>query len=155
MSGTLKAGDAIYGAMARGYSIINGSREEMFWAKQLEAKIEKNKTEIAVLGQTGKKHKAGGWTGTGSMTIYYCTPIFRQMMLEYIKTGKDTYFDTVIENEDPTSDIGVQSVMLKGVNIDGVVMAMFDVDTEAMEEDIDFTFNDVEILKAFTPAVPE
>ena len=37
------------------------------------------------------------------MTIYYVTSLFRELMLDYIRSGKDTYFDLVVVNDDPNS----------------------------------------------------
>lgn len=151
--GFLKAGDTISGQEARAYTIINGQVEEMFYSKNLEATAEKNKAEIKTLRKRGVQHKATGWSGTGSMTIYYATSKFRKMMLEYIKNGKDIYFDIQVINEDPTSTLGKQTTVLKNVNLDSVIMAQFDVDSDALEEDIDFTFDDVDILDEFNTPV--
>lgn len=145
----LRASDTISGQEARAYATINGKVEPMFYAKNLEATAEKSKAEVKTIGKRGTQHKTTGWSGTGSMTIYYTTSIFRQMMLKYIKTGMDTYFDIQVINEDPTSTIGKQTVVLKNVNLDSVIMASFDVDSDALEEDIDFTYEDVEILDEF------
>ena len=87
------------------------------------------------------------------MTIYYATTTFRKMMLDYIKNGKDVYFDIQVINEDPSSTLGKQVVKLGNVNLDSVVMAQFDVDTEILEEDIDFTFEDVDIDQEFAKPV--
>jgi len=160
MSGTLKAWDAINGAMGTVYADIKDSygnevREVMLYVKNIDAKIEKEKSEIKVLGQTGMKHKANGWKGTGSMNLYYATSVFRKMMVDYVKTGKDQYFELYIENKDPSSEIGRQSIVLKGVNIDSVSISKVDIDSTELDEDIDFTFNDVEIMKEFDPVVGE
>lgn len=80
------------------------------------------------------QHKATGWTGTGTMTIYYVTSRFRQLMYDYIKNGKDTYFWIQVTNQDPSSSIGKQMVILRGVNLDSVVMASLDTESEALEE---------------------
>ncbi|MCT4686084.1 phage tail tube protein [Vallitalea sp.] len=151
--GFFKADDTISGQEARAYTTINGQVEEMFYAKNLEATAEKNKAEIKTLGKRGTQHKATGWSGSGSMTIYYATSLFRKMMLDYIKNGKDIYFDIQVVNEDPTSSIGKQTTVLKNVNLDSVIMAQFDVDSDALEEDIDFTFDDVDILDEFNKPV--
>lgn len=145
----LKAGDTISGQEGRAYATINGQVEEMFYLKSLEATIEKQKTEVRVLGKRGTQHKATGWSGSGTMTIYYVTTLFRQLMHDYVRNGKDTYFDVTIVNEDPTSSIGRQTVVLRGVNLDSVVMAKLDTETEVLDEDIDFTFDDVDILDSF------
>lgn len=121
----------------------------MFYVKTLEAKIEKQKAEVKVLGSRSVQHKAAGWTGTGSMTIYYMTPLFRNMMLEYVKNGKDTNFIIQITNEDPMSSIGTQTVCLKNVNLNSVVMAKLDTESDVLEEEVEFTFDDVDILNNF------
>ncbi|AIQ45620.1 phage portal protein [Paenibacillus sp. FSL R7-0273] len=146
----LKAGDTISGQEGRAYATINGQFEEMFYVKAIEATAEKNKAEVRTLGRRGVQHKATGWTGTGTMTIFYVTTRFRQLMLDYIKTGRDTFFDITVTNEDPTSTIGTQTVTLLGVNLDSVVMVSLDTDSENLEEDVEFTFEDVDIGQAFT-----
>jgi hypothetical protein len=145
----LKAGDTISGQEGRAYATINGQVEEMFYIKTLEAKIEKEKSEIKTIGRRGTQHKTTGWSGSGSMTIYYVTSLFRQLMLDYIRTGKDTYFDITVVNDDPTSTIGKQTVALKSVNLDSTIMAKLDIDSDSMDEDIDFTFDDIDILDKF------
>lgn len=145
----LQAKDTISGREGRAFAQIDGQNEEMFYVKTLEAKIEKQKAEIKVLGSRSVQHKAAGWTGTGSMTIYYMTPLFRNMMLDYIKNGKDTNFIIQITNEDPMSSIGTQTVCLKNVNLNSVVMAKLDTESDVLEEEVEFTFDDVDILNNF------
>ncbi|TDL57524.1 phage portal protein [Paenibacillus dendritiformis] len=145
----LQAKDTISGREGRAFAQIDGKNEEMFYVKTLEAKIEKQKAEVKVLGSRSVQHKAAGWTGTGSMTIYYMTPLFRNMMLDYIKNGKDTNFIIQIINEDPMSSIGTQTVCLKNVNLNSVVMAKLDTESDVLEEEVEFTFDDVDILNNF------
>lgn len=152
---TLKAWDAINGAEGVCYATIDGNREDMIYVKNIDAKIEKKKSEIRVLGQTGAKHKANGWSGTGSMTMYYVTSAFRKMMRKYVKTGVDTYFDLYIVNEDPSSEIGKQHIWLKQVNIDSLSIGKLDINETELDEDLDFTFNDVEIISEFDDVVGE
>lgn len=151
--GFLKAGDTISGQEARAYITIEGRNEELFYAKKLESKVEKQKTEIKTLGKRGVQNKAAGWKGTGTLTIYYATSLFRELMLKYMKEGVDTYFDITVTNEDPTSNIGRQTIVLKGCNLDEVSMGAFDVDTEVLEEDMAFTFEDVDILDEFNKPI--
>ncbi|MBP1990210.1 phage tail tube protein [Paenibacillus eucommiae] len=145
----LQAKDTISGQEGRAYTTINGVVEEMFYVKTLEATIEKEKAEIKTLGRRGTQHKATGWSGSGSMTIYYTTSKFRKMMTDYISKGKDTYFDITIVNEDPTSSTGTQRIILTGVNLDSVIIAKLDTESDALDEDIDFTFEGVEIKDSF------
>ncbi len=146
---TLKAWDAINGAAGTCTAKIDSKTEDMIYVKNIRARVEKKKSEIKVLGQTGAKHKANGWKGTGTMTMYYATSLFRSMMKEYISKGIDTYFELTIENNDPSSDIGKQIIILKQVNIDNVDIAKLDINSTELDEEIDFTFNDVEVRREF------
>ncbi|CBZ04406.1 phage tail tube protein [Clostridium botulinum] len=147
--GFLKAGDTISGQEARAFLTVDGRNEELFYAKKLESKVEKKKTEVKTLGKRGEQHKAAGWSGSGTLTVYYVTSLFRELMIKYMKTGVDTYFDMSVTNEDPTSSIGKQTTVLKDCNLDEVSMAMFDVESEVLEEDMGFTFDDVDLLDKF------
>lgn len=145
----LKASDTLSGQEGRAFATIGTQTEEMFYVKTLEATVEKQKAEVKTLGRRGIQHKATGWSGSGTMTIFYMTSRFRQMMLEYMKTGIDQYFDIEVTNEDPSSSIGAQRIMLKGVNLDSVIMASLDTESDALEEEVSFTFEDVELVQSF------
>ncbi|MCM3268172.1 phage tail tube protein [Paenibacillus elgii] len=145
----LHARDTISGQEGRAYATINGNKEEMFYVKKLEAKVEKEKAEIKALGRRGTQSKAKGWKGTGSMTIYYITTLFREIMNEYMVSGKDTYFDITVTNEDPSSSVGMQTVIIKNVNLDSVIMASLDTGSDTLEEEISFTFDGIEIKDRF------
>ncbi|WP_028559019.1 phage tail tube protein [Paenibacillus pinihumi] len=145
----LSAKDSISGQEGRAYAKVNGVVEELFYLKDLEATAEKQKAEIRTLGRRGTQHKATGWTGTGSMTIYYVTSYFRKMMYDYIKTGKDVYFEITVTNDDPTSTIGKQTTVLKGCNLDSVILAKLDTESDALDEEVSFTYDDVEIPEHF------
>ncbi|GGD95144.1 phage tail tube protein [Paenibacillus nasutitermitis] len=146
----LNAGDTINGKTARAYITVNGVVEELFYAKTLEATVEKNKSDVPILGKRQVAHKASGWTGSGTLTIYYMTSFFRSLMMKYITDGIDTYFDLHVTNEDPASTVGSQTVVLKQCNMDSVIMAKFDISSDdALEEEVAFTFDDVEVSTAF------
>lgn len=151
----LKAGDTVSGQeavakmtvkQADGTSII----EDMFFAKNLEASCEINKTAIKTLGKRGEQNKPNGWSGSGKMTIFYITSLFRQMCIQYIKTGVPVYFDIMVTNNDPASSVGPQTTVLKNCTLDSVILAKFDVDADVLDEDIDFTFDDADILDEFS-----
>ena len=118
-------------------------------ATNREAKIERTKSEIPILGKTGKGNKTTGWKGTGSATFHYNTSIFRQLLYRYKETGEDIYFDIQVTNEDPTSGAGRQTVILKDCNLDGGILTKFDADAEYLDEEADFTFEDFEMPEMF------
>ena len=136
---TLNAPDTISGKEGRAYAKIDGNNEDLFFAKTIESTVEKSKSEVKAIGKRMTGHKTTGGNGTGSMTLYYMTPLFRQMIKQWKETGQDIYFDMVIENDDQESSAGKQSVLL----LDG------DSD-DPLDEDVDFTFEDFDILTPFT-----
>ena len=147
---TLNAQDTISGKEGRAYAKINGNNEEMFFAKTIEATVEKAKAEVKAIGKRMTGHKTTGLNGTGSMTVYYVSPLFRSLLKEYKDTGRDVYFDLVVENNDPASAAGKQTTLLMGVNLDSTLLTKLDGDSDdPLEEDVDFTFEDYDILQAF------
>ena len=70
-------------------------------------------------------------------------------MANFKDTGADVYFDIQVTNEDPTSTVGKQTVILKDCNIDGGILAKFDADADYLDEDMDFTFEDFSIKDKF------
>lgn len=152
--GYFKAGDTISGQEAVARMNIKQSDgtttvEELFYGKSLEATCEIQKTEVKTLGKRGSQHKPNGWNGTGSLTIYYATSTFRKMAIDYMKKGVPIYFDLTVINNDPGSSIGPQTTLLKNCTLDSVLLAKFDVEAEVLDESMDFTFDDAELLNSF------
>ncbi len=150
MANTMHAKNAISGSQAECFVTIEGNRYNFMQAINLEATFNKTKTEVPILGKTGKGNKTTGWNGTGSATFHYNTSIFREIMKRYKDTGEDVYFDIQVANQDPTSSVGRQTVILKDCNIDGGIIAKFDADADYLDEDMDFTFEDFEMPEKFT-----
>lgn len=152
---TLKGTDPISGKLGECYATINGSMEDMLYVTKIEAKMEKQKKEINVLGYPGSKNKSAGWKGSGTCTLYYITSLFRKLMLEYMNTGKDFYFDMYILNDDPSSGAGRQKIWLKNVNFDGITLAMLDVENTELSEEVSFTFDGAELIEEFDTVTGE
>ena len=149
----LKAMDVISGQEAVATMNVNGTVVDLFFAKSIEATFNKEKVYVRTLVNRAKQKKTVGWEGTGSMTVYYCSSIFRELAVEYIKTGKDLFFDLVITNNDATSTIGSQTVALYDVNLDSTILAKFDTESQVMDENMNFSFTGAELLESF--AIPE
>ena len=69
----MKAKDTVFAGLAECFITIGTRRYNFMQAINLEAKFEKNKTEVPILGKTGRGNKASGWKGTGSATFHYNT----------------------------------------------------------------------------------
>lgn len=115
----------------------------------LTATVEKNKEEKNVLGTKRTFNRLTNYTFSGSMTVYYCSSYWAQMLAEDIKNGTNTRFTLVCSNEDPASGIGTQTIALYGVDIDSADIFALDIEASDMTQDIDFTFDDFEVISAF------
>lgn len=142
--------DAVSGKQARAFAMIDGRVEELFYARTLEATVEKNMTDVPILGKTRTPQRSAGWTGSGTLNIYYVTSLFRELMVRYVKTGVDFYFDLTVVNEQPGSSVGKQTIVLKNCNLSSLTVAKFDATSDEMlNEDMPFTFDDIDILDQF------
>lgn len=148
--GFLKAGDVISGREGSAFMTVDGRNIPMFFLKNIEATVELVKTEVPVLGKRMNQQKVTGANGSGSMTIYRVTPEFKRIGLNYIKGGTVPDVTVKITNDDPNSNIGRDSTLLKGVIFDSIVIAKLDIESETLDEDVDFTFDDADGLEDFS-----
>ena len=147
---TMNAKDAVSASLAECFVTIKGNRYNFMQAINLEARMDKSKGKVPILGKPGKGNRSTGWEGTGSATFHFNTSIFRELLYQYKETGEDVYFDIQVTNMDPTSSVGAQTVILKDCNMDGGLLTQFDADAEYLEEEMSFTFEDWEIPQKFT-----
>lgn len=147
----MSAKDTVCASLAECFVTISGKRYNFMQAIKLEASISKTKVEVPILGKTGKGNKATGWSGKGKASFHYNTNIFRDVLYLYKNKGEDIYFDIQVTNEDPTSSVGRQTIILKDCNLDGGIITKFDAAADYLQEDISFSFEDYEMPESFTP----
>ena len=146
----MKAADAISGSEGTLYANIDGNVVAVAECKTISAKIQKDKQEFKALGYRGKQHKATGWSGTGSMTVYFVTSMWTKMILKYVKEGVDTYFKLTFTNEDPTAEnTGKQVITLIDVNLDDAEIAKLDTEATFLDQQMNFTFSDIDMSEEF------
>lgn len=146
----MKAADAISGSEGTLYANIDGNVVAVAECKTISAKIQKDKQEFKALGHRGKQHKATGWSGTGSMTVYFVTSMWTKMILKYVKEGVDTYFKLTFTNEDPTAEnTGKQVITLIDVNLDDAEIAKLDTEATFLDQQMNFTFSDIDMSEEF------
>lgn len=149
-SATMNAWDALSSAMAECYVTIEGKRYRFMQAIDLEAKVEKKKMQVPILGRMGRGNKGVGWSGSGKATFHYNSSVFREILYHFKESGEDLYFDIQITNDDPVATVGRQTVILKNCNLNGGVLAKFSAEDEYLAESISFTFEDFEIPEKFS-----
>ena len=151
MAQTMAARNTVSAKMAECYVTIDGNRYNFMSAINVEVTMEKEKTEVPILGRMNRGHKSTSSTITGSAEFHLNTSIWRELAYRFQETGEDVYFDMQITNEDITaSDIGRQTIILYDCNLDGVTLAAFDADSDdTLTESIDFTVERFEMPEKF------
>ncbi len=141
--------DTVNGGQGLVQMEIEGNLETLFQVKDVEAFLEKNKESLPVAGTHWEHSKLKSIKGTGSCTMYHMTSTFVKLAQRLAKEGRDFDFDMIITNEDKASAVGKQTVVLRSCNMDKILVAKFDTDSPALEEEFDFTFMDMDVLDEF------
>lgn len=148
----MNAWDAVSGSLAECIMTIEGKEYNFMQLIDFEAKIEKTKKEIPILGRTGKGHKTTAWEGTFKGKAHYNQSVLSKLSAKYKDKSLDTYFEIRVTNEDDNGKGHVhrQVIILKDCNTNGGVLTKFDVNADFLEEEIEGTFDDFEINPGFT-----
>jgi hypothetical protein len=150
MSITMNGRDAVGGALAECYITVGGRRYRFMQLIDFRSNIAKEKTEVPILGRTGKGHKSSSWKGTFKGKAHYNQSLMRQLLLDYKNRGEDLYFDIQVTNDDPGSAAGRQTIVHKNCNINGGTLACFDSNKDFLDEIIEGTFDDWEMPEKFS-----
>lgn len=145
----LLARDAINGKAGKAILTLNGENHELFHAKKVQADAEYQKSDFKVVGTTKVQRRVTGVLYSGTMTIYYGTPYFQKIAQQYNDTGEMPEFDMLLENDDKTASVGKQRVAVYGCTLDRIPLFLLDVDADALEEEIGFSFRDFKYLDEF------
>ena len=132
--------DTLHGAAGKAFLIVDGRVRELFGAKKIQTQAEIQGTDMKVIGTKQ--------TGTG--TCYYGTPIFADMLAQYIREGRMPYFTLQTTNDDKATSVGVQTIAYYNCKLSGTVpLSVLDADADMLTFDFSFTYEDFEILSRF------
>ena len=143
--------DTLNGKLGQAFVTIDGQSQELFRAKKINVSADIQSTDVPVVGTTRIQQKTTGVKQTGTMTIYYGTPLLTQMAMTYMETGVMTYFDLQVTNNDPTATVGTQTMVYYGCKLTGeLLLSIIDVDTEMLEQECTFSYTNARTLSSFT-----
>lgn len=141
--------DALNGKSGSAFITVDSQNKELFQMKKFNSDAEFQESDFKVVGTTLVQKKTTGVTLSGTMTIYYGSPIFVKLLNDYLKTGKLPYFTLQITNEDPSTSVGKQIVALYNCKLSKVPVAMLDADSDFLEEEVSFSYTGLEVLNYF------
>ncbi len=134
----LKMSEGLKADIVTAYMMINGNKEELFYAKKLNAIVQKIRS---------KKHgkEEVDWVGKGTMCMYAITPLFRDLICKEIETGEAIDFDIEVIIQRSTEPTTEQKITLKKCQLESLHTTVFDVNIEELdllEETVSFTYKD-------------
>lgn len=141
--------DAVNGKAGAGFMNINGRNVQMFSMKNFSTEASFQESDFRVVGTRLVQKKTTGVELTGTMTIYYGTPEFVQMVRDYLSSGTLPLFTLQIVNDDEATTVGRQTIAFYNVKLQRAPLAKLDADAEFLTSDISFSFTSFEILEAF------
>jgi len=142
--------DTLNGAAGKAVITVDGQVKELFGAKNVKTQAEIATSDMKVIGTKKVQKKPGAVTQTGTMTVYYGTPLFLDMVAQYIRQGTMPYFTLQTTNDDPTTTVGVQTVAYYNCKLSGTIpLSVLDADADMLTMDLSFTYEDFEVLSAF------
>ena len=142
--------DTLHGAAGKAFITMNGQVKELFGAKKVQTQAEIQSTDMKVIGTKKIQNKSGGVKQTGAGTCYYGTPIFADILAQYIHTGEMPYFSLQTTNDDKASSVGVQTIAYYNCKLSGTIpVSILDADVDMLTFDFSFTYEDFEVLSRF------
>ncbi len=145
----LQAGDVINSKDAMVTATINGRVIPLIECTDFEAKIEKNKEDVQVLGTHWKHHKVTSIEGTGTLEGYLISSMWLKYALPYINGGAELYFNITVDIEDKSSRTGKQTIQLTDVSLDDIPIADISADDSVLDWSSDLTFEGVQLINEF------
>jgi hypothetical protein len=141
--------DALNGKEGRAIVTINGKQIELFGCRNVKADYSLDSSDLKLVGTRLVQKKTTGIQLTGSMTIVYGTPYFKQLISDYMKTGAPPYFTLQIINNDPATSVGRQVAALYNCRINSGNLAQLDADADFLTEDVQFDFTHFALVEQF------
>ena len=142
----MNARNTVDGTMAECQVIWDGEQYNFLQAISLH-------TEFRIIRDRRGRPKR--WAGSGIMRFHYNDSVLRRIIARSKECGGDIYFDMLVTNENPVSQMGRQTVLLKGCCIDSGTVSMFDAESRLMVDTAKFTFRDFEFKESFRYIGPE
>lgn len=149
MNNKMRPSEVISGKTGDLYVKVKDTRYHCFHFKEIEHNLEYHKGVVAMLGRQMDGHKINGMEGKYKGKGYYRFSELRKLAEDYKNGGPAPIYEMEVINEDPSTSAGVQRILLKDCMPDSDILAKLNVDEDFLEEDLEGTFDDFEILEMF------
>ena len=146
----LLAKDTVNGAEGKVFITVDGRNIEVAGMKNIQTGVDVQTQDMRVVGTRKVQQKPNGAKLTGKGNLYYGTPLFTDMVLQYVNTGVMPTFDIQITNSDPTTSVGAQSMAYYGCVLTGEIpLSILNSEESMLSYDFNFSYTRVARLQGF------
>lgn len=142
--------DIVSGRTGSVYITVDGSREFASYIKDLSCEISIEDNAGGGLGHVIKQTKPGQQTVTVSGNAYQMTSTFVGIADTHRRTGKMPEIEIMVTLEDPQSDAGVQTLVLKKLVMTKCTAFAVDDSEDKPTHSIEFSCGDYELTEKFS-----
>lgn len=147
----LLAKDTLNGAEGSVVVTRNGQNFVAAGMRNLTPNAEIQSEDMRVIGTRVIQDKPNGVKQTGTGNVYYGSDLWREMVAEYIQTGVMPEFDLQITNNDPTTTLGTQVLVLYGCHLTGTIpLAILNSEETMLNYDFNFAWTRMALLQKFS-----
>lgn len=149
MANYLLQQEAINGKAGTAFCTIDNVIRPLVMLQSLQVDADFGTEDFNVVGANVTQHRINGLTYSGSATIYYGSPYFLDIVLQYQNTGVHPPVEIQVVNNDISTQRGRQTISLYNVIFGTVPMARLDANASTLTGDITFTFSEARLIDRF------
>lgn len=127
----------------------NNEIHELFYLQALQAGADFNTATLPVIGKVIDQTKITGANYSGTFTIYKVTSLFNTWLAQYSRTGQLPVFTLNITENDESTSIGAERVVLYNCQVTNIPIVDLVAGTDVTTVQIGFTFADYELLDSY------
>lgn len=150
MANFLLERDSLKGMAGVAVAEINGEYVPLFQLIDMNLDANFNTSDFKVVGSFQGQTKTNDVTLSGTFSMYMGSPIWAQLVKDFLDTGRMTYFTIHLRNDDPSVSIGVQQMSMYNCKINSVTnLAALDANADTLTQDLAFSCTGFDIVSNF------
>lgn len=133
------------------YMTLAGQRYHCISITEFEASVDITVGEAKPLNSKMTGHKMVGATGKLKGKQYKCDSVMPKAVTDWLNgKGPAPVFETVVTNDDDSSDVGAQTFVYGDCMFSSAVLSKLATGDEFIEEDLEGTFDSLEMPEGYT-----
>ena len=145
----LNANDVINATEGTVLVNVDGNVREAAEVSTITCSVNFDKSDIKTISTRVIQKKMNTWSGTGTMSVYFSTSFWAEMIIDFINTGKVPEFSLTGVIDDPQTVLGGMRVRLNHCKLDGGDLFKLSTSDDNLTADYNFTFEGAEIVNSF------